>query len=611
MSTKINTKLEAYKLIHDPTKLLSLLYSKYGDIDEDFFILNTNQIIYNRLSHLNILYKEITYNNIDEEYLKRLYYYIESEERIPKLSEYYKNYHTYFCKPQLISYFFANLFHNYYNNKAEIFYKNNYSQSKNISSNNNNSKNSSLSSSFDNITDIRTIFNEKVKCILENKKTEKNSENYSLKLTLNSIKNESYFKFNDLITEKIQNNSITKIINYLDSNKTYNKAKASVNNNRNNNIALLENSKNKTVDNNIKKNNNLSKLNNLAQSSKKNTNNKIWKLKNLISNGNKIINMNKNKKIKKKYEILPNSSDNNSNNNNQNINFNTIKMMIPLSLSKKNYNGSKFNLVKASLNDFMKSPKNAKINLFNKYSINGNTYIKKNKNFSNFSENSSKFNIFPVYLSKKQISKSGISINNTKNYITKKMSIKHKKSASYSNNNDIMSDNHRRNSNNITHSIKKSRPCTAYKNIMIGAINSLVYNKHININNLKNILCVSRNKKNILHNYATHTWTQSLSQSESRSLDKRNGSCDNKTIYKNNLNYSTQKFSSKIEEIIKNANHKKGNTINCSRNVDGKMIHGLFGAKTGCSSFKPINFKQNFNFRSNFRNEKYCKKKSK
>ena len=28
-SFEVNTKLEAYKLIHDPTKLLSLLYSKY------------------------------------------------------------------------------------------------------------------------------------------------------------------------------------------------------------------------------------------------------------------------------------------------------------------------------------------------------------------------------------------------------------------------------------------------------------------------------------------------------------------------------------------------------------------------------------------------------
>ena len=33
----INTKLEAFKLINDPTKLLSLLYSKYGD--KKIFIL--------------------------------------------------------------------------------------------------------------------------------------------------------------------------------------------------------------------------------------------------------------------------------------------------------------------------------------------------------------------------------------------------------------------------------------------------------------------------------------------------------------------------------------------------------------------------------------------
>ena len=60
---KVNTKLEAYKLVHDPTRLFVLLYSKYGDIDEDFFLLYTNQILYNRLTHFNITYKEILYED--------------------------------------------------------------------------------------------------------------------------------------------------------------------------------------------------------------------------------------------------------------------------------------------------------------------------------------------------------------------------------------------------------------------------------------------------------------------------------------------------------------------------------------------------------------------
>ena len=48
---KINTKLEAYKLIHDPIKLLCLLYSKYGDIEEDLEYYYINQIWYNKSSH--------------------------------------------------------------------------------------------------------------------------------------------------------------------------------------------------------------------------------------------------------------------------------------------------------------------------------------------------------------------------------------------------------------------------------------------------------------------------------------------------------------------------------------------------------------------------------
>ena len=54
---EINTKLEAYKLIHDPAKLLFLLYSKYGDIEDDYNILHIDQLIFNRATHFNHLFK--------------------------------------------------------------------------------------------------------------------------------------------------------------------------------------------------------------------------------------------------------------------------------------------------------------------------------------------------------------------------------------------------------------------------------------------------------------------------------------------------------------------------------------------------------------------------
>ena len=82
----INTKLEAFKLINDPTKLLSLLYSKYGDIKEDFYSSFINQILYDKNSKFNINYKEIEYNDFIDEFLKRFYRLDEIKIRIPKLS---------------------------------------------------------------------------------------------------------------------------------------------------------------------------------------------------------------------------------------------------------------------------------------------------------------------------------------------------------------------------------------------------------------------------------------------------------------------------------------------------------------------------------------------
>ena len=127
---QINTKYEAYRLIYDPTRLITLLYSKYGDIEEDLYFLYINQLIYNLPTKFNCFFKEIKYTNLTHDYLKRIYKTKESINRIPKLSDYYKNYHIFFCRPTLRNYKLSKIMCNYQDKKAEIFYKNNYKETK-------------------------------------------------------------------------------------------------------------------------------------------------------------------------------------------------------------------------------------------------------------------------------------------------------------------------------------------------------------------------------------------------------------------------------------------------------------------------------------------------
>ena len=165
---EVDTKKEAFNLVHDPTKLLSLLYSKYGDIEEDFNDLYTNQILYNKSSHFNIIFKEYLISDFIEEFLKRFYSFDESLVRIPKLSEYYKNYHKFFCQPFFIDFKFSSLMHTYGDNKAEIFYKNNYENKLSESKENKNKNSSSSLESIDNITNNKTIFDKKTRNVIDN-----------------------------------------------------------------------------------------------------------------------------------------------------------------------------------------------------------------------------------------------------------------------------------------------------------------------------------------------------------------------------------------------------------------------------------------------------------
>ena len=124
--SKIDTKKEAFKLVHDPVKLLSLLYLKYGDIEEEYYISFTNKLIYNTPCRFNTIFKECQLNISRDDYLKRFYKKRETIERLPMLSDYYKNYHLFFCKPVIRDFLLYDLLHSHEELKAEIFYKNNY-----------------------------------------------------------------------------------------------------------------------------------------------------------------------------------------------------------------------------------------------------------------------------------------------------------------------------------------------------------------------------------------------------------------------------------------------------------------------------------------------------
>ena len=217
----VNTKLEAYKLIHDPAHLLSLLYSKYGDIEDDYFISYTNQLLFNISSKFNRKYKESQYINNIQEFLRRYYRKREIKERIPKLSDYYKNYVLFFCRPFFKQINMGKIVYNYQDKKAEIFYKNNYSQSldyekekANKNKGNSNKKSFDELSSLDNITNNKIIFDDRTKKIIDNELCTLTLE--TSMINKNNLNDNNDIYQGELISKRSNaNNSFEKVVHYL------------------------------------------------------------------------------------------------------------------------------------------------------------------------------------------------------------------------------------------------------------------------------------------------------------------------------------------------------------------------------------------------------------
>ena len=457
--SEINTKLEAYKLIYDPAKLLSLLYSKYGDIEDDYNIMHIDQLIFNKTTHFNHLFKEnINYNNWNE-YMRRIYNKKEHDERIVKLADFYKNYYLYFCRPLLTEINYLYFLNKYYNRKAKIFYKNYNSENISEKSDVNNKETESIVTSINNDTDNKIIFNKKNKYIIENN-GEKSK--YSITLTYDDISNNNN---NDFI-HKSSASSFENFLRYfIDECKFENYENK--NNGSKNNANLINNEKKiKKIDKNKIKN---LDLNNYLINTKN--------IKEILQD------FNRDKKDDKLmvqddtyYKIRKNFYNINHKENSNEISRNITTMNLSANEKRKN-----LKLIN----------KNNEVIINEKNNSDKSGSAKINKNFSKlklYEKEIKDDNLNQVYANKKELSNhqnlKGDHLNNLNNFIKKK---------------DINSIQKFKLINKLYNNIKV-KVSSIYKNIPIDIKTSKVIEKKFVSKNINNKNVIANNRLDFKHN---------------------------------------------------------------------------------------------------------------
>ena len=86
--------------------------------------------MFNKNTHLVSTFKDYMIWDYIEEFLKRFYKNEESNERVPKFANFYKNYLKFFCVPTFKDIYCNEMIHNYSEKKAELFYNENYRSKK-------------------------------------------------------------------------------------------------------------------------------------------------------------------------------------------------------------------------------------------------------------------------------------------------------------------------------------------------------------------------------------------------------------------------------------------------------------------------------------------------
>ena len=195
-------------------------------------IMIINDIIETKTNHFLAIFKDYLITDYIDEFLKRPFTKIESEELLPKFYIYYQNYLKFFCRGMFTDFWANKIIQGYGEYQAELYYNNNYGakdkkQKKNIKEekNKNNSSKSISNKSNTYLNKIKLIFNETIRRSINKEENSKLISKYLYKYNTNEISNILYKNQNETLTlnnntkiydeEKLISNEIS-LMNLID-----------------------------------------------------------------------------------------------------------------------------------------------------------------------------------------------------------------------------------------------------------------------------------------------------------------------------------------------------------------------------------------------------------
>ena len=499
----------------------SYLRKEYGSKCNNkykYFYQVTENLIYNKETHLVSEFKDKMISDYIDEFLKRFYRKKESFQKIPQYSEFYINYQKYFCVPTFRIKFFNKKIHNQREKKAKCYYNKNFKELDTDSLSENNigigaiSMDSKIEKGklyYKNIKENnKTFFNKEVKEMLEKESISNinmNSNTLCVYESENKIKNNNSHLLNNISNEE----SLYDIMNYLNKKKLFenknnskknkdlkNKKKININSNSiNNNVKLVikkkvinfKNNNNSTNNYETSEFNNTRKHNNLSRniirkigthSFKIFWNNKDYEKNAIIRKIKKINNNKENKHMKSQDNLL---TFHKSKKATRNLSYFSLYKKKSLPTSKGNISA------KIKKNTYVQ---NNILNIFRNYinkDSNKKSYYSKDK-----IKNVKKISFKPIRISKSNINIINLGITNQNesllNKITKKVyKIIQKKGKR----------NEKLNLKKTGEDFRKNRMYSTYYNSAKRTPNSLtVYYKNINTNKENNFLTNNHYRNN-------------------------------------------------------------------------------------------------------------------